>query len=370
VKRVWDWLGEHGHRVAPLFVPLTSPPSPVRGHMVSGFMHPGGDAPWCFPRGLEEELEHRFGPYRSDVDDFRSNDLDRIYRDIVAMTHQHFQIAEWICETHQPDFMMMVEIGVDRFHHAFWRHIDPEHPRHERGNPYERLGREYYAKLDAHIARLHRAVGENTILMVVSDHGAHAMHGGFCINEWLIDRGHLVLHERPAVPTALSHENVDWGRTTAWAEGGYYGRVFLNVAGREPNGTIPPHEVSAVKEKLRLELSTLRDDDGAPLLTQVRIPEEHYRQSRGFPPDLMVYFDDLRLRAIGSTGHGAWIVAENDTGPDGCNHAWDGIFVMSGGDAPAHGRVEGADIYDITPTILSAFGVPRPPGILGKDWTR
>jgi len=50
VKRVWDWLGEHGYRVAPLFVPLTAPPSPVSGQMVSGFMWPGGDAPWCFPR--------------------------------------------------------------------------------------------------------------------------------------------------------------------------------------------------------------------------------------------------------------------------------------------------------------------------------
>ena len=28
VKRVWDWLGEHGFTVAPLFVPLTSPPVP------------------------------------------------------------------------------------------------------------------------------------------------------------------------------------------------------------------------------------------------------------------------------------------------------------------------------------------------------
>ena len=88
VKRVWDWLGENGHRVAPLFVPLTSPPSPVRGKMVSGFMHPGGDAPWCFPQSFENEIEDRFGPYRADVDDFRSDDLERVYRDVVAMTRQ------------------------------------------------------------------------------------------------------------------------------------------------------------------------------------------------------------------------------------------------------------------------------------------
>ncbi|MDH3728856.1 MAG: hypothetical protein OER77_15095, partial [Myxococcales bacterium] len=102
--------------------------------------------------------------------------------------------------------------------------------------------------------------------------------------------------------------------------------------------------------------------------TLVHDPKEHYRETRGFPPDLMVYFDDLALRAIGSIGHGRLIVTENDTGPDTCNHDWHGIFVMSGGRAPARGRVEGAEIYDVTPTILSVFGVERPPGILGRDW--
>ena len=98
----------------------------------------------------------------------------------------------------------------------------------------------------------------------------------------------------------------------------------------------------------------------------MRVPEEHYRQARGFPPDLMVYFDELRLRAIGSIGSGRIVVTENDTGLDSCNHDWDGIFVMSGGPTEAQGRVEGAEIYDVAPTILGAFGLPRPPGILGK----
>jgi predicted AlkP superfamily phosphohydrolase/phosphomutase len=85
---------------------------------------------------------------------------------------------------------------------------------------------------------------------------------------------------------------------------------------------------------------------------------------------LMVYFDDLKLRAIGSVGHERRIVSENDTGPDSCNHDWQGIFVMSGGGAPARGRVEGAEIYDVTPTILGAFGIARPPGVRGRDWSR
>ncbi len=370
VKRVWDWLGEHGHRVAPLFVPLTSPPTAVRGQMVSGCMWPGGDAPWCFPRALEAEIADRFGPYRADVEDFRADDLDRIYRDIVRMTEQHFDIAEHVWREEQPDFMMMVEIGVDRFHHAFWRYIDPDHPRHEAGNPWEHVGREYYRLLDTRIGRLCDMGGDDTAVLVVSDHGARAMHGGFCINEWLIRRGYLVLKADPREPSPLKPAQIDWKSTTAWAEGGYYARVFLNIAGREPEGRIEPAEIAAVRATLRRELEQAVDDGGKPVKTRVHLPEDHYREARGFPPDLMVYFDDLALRAIGSVGHARVVVSENDAGPDTCNHDWNGIFVMSGGPIAAHGRVEHAEIYDIAPTILGAFGVERPPGILGRDWTR
>ena len=370
VKRVWDWLGGQGFRVAPLFVPLTSPPTPVRGQMVSGFMWPGDDAPWCFPRSLETEITERVGPYRADVENFRANDLDRIYRDIVEMAAQHVDIAAHVWSDKDPDFLMMVEIGVDRFHHAFWRHIDPEHPRHEAGNRWKHLGREYYQLLDAHIGRLLDLTDEDTTVLVVSDHGARAMLGGFCINEWLIRNGYLVLREMPAGSSPLDHAAVDWSRTTAWAEGGYYARVFLNIRGREPNGVIAPAEFRGVRSKLCRELENLRDDQNAGIPTSVRIPEDHYRQARGFPPDMMVYFDDLKLRAIGSVGGGQLVVTENDTGPDSCNHDWDGIFVMSGGRHEGRGRVEGAEIYDVTPTVLGAFGVDRPPGILGRDWTR
>ncbi len=370
VKRAWDWLGEHGLRVAPLFVPLTSPPTPVHGAMVSGFMWPGGDAPWCYPRALEAELEDELGPYRADVEDFRSNDLDRIYRDIVDMTEQHVRIAEHVWKRKQPDFMMLVEIGVDRFHHAFWRHIDPSHPRHEPDNPWIDFGRRYYGTLDRHIGRLCRAAHGDTVIAVVSDHGARAMHGGFRINEWLIRRGHLVLRHDAALHGPLDHAAIDWNRTTAWAEGGYYARVFLNVRGREPAGIVPESELAGVRARIRAELENIEDDRGDPVAVSVRVPEERYRRTRGFPPDLMVYFDELRLRAIGSLGAGRLVVTENDAGPDGCNHDWSGIFVLSGGKTPARGYVEDAEIYDLAPTILGVFGVPRPPGILGRDWSR
>jgi predicted AlkP superfamily phosphohydrolase/phosphomutase len=126
----------------------------------------------------------------------------------------------------------------------------------------------------------------------------------------------------------------------------------------------------SLRTQLREELENVTDDEGQAIAVSVRVPEEDYREARGFPPDLIVYFDDLRLRAIGSLGTGRLRVAENDTGPDGCNHDWNGIFVMSGGGTLARGYVDGAEIYDIAPTILGAFGISRPPELFGRDWTK
>src|SRR5205814_9829537 len=99
-----------------------------------------------------------------------------------------------------------------------------------------------------------------TAVLVVSDHGAKRMDGGICVNEWLIANGYLSLAEKPASPVPLSKAKVDWSRTKAWGEGGYYARVFLNVAGREPNGTVAPEDYEKVREELAAGLKTITDE--------------------------------------------------------------------------------------------------------------
>ena len=77
----------------------------------------------------------------------------------------------------------------------------------------------------------------------MSDHGARPMMGGICFNDWLIENGYLTLKEPVREPTPSAKTAIDWSRTVAWGDGGYYGRLFLNVAGREPQGVVQP-EVS------------------------------------------------------------------------------------------------------------------------------
>ncbi len=368
-KRVWDYLGDSGYRVSVLFVPQTHPPRPVHGSMISGFLRDDGDT-WAYPPALQSTIEEHFGAYRSDIADFRNRDRNEVFEDIVAMTEQHFAIARTVWGRERPDFMMMVEIGLDRFHHVFWEHIEPTHRRHDPNNPWLDLGRRYYGLLDRKLGRLLELLGEDTTVLVVSDHGARNMHGGFAINQWLMEQRLLTIRGPADGPTQVVPDRVDWPRTKVWAEGGYYGRVFINVKGREAEGSVPPEQFEAVRRTVAEGLTNIQGPDGRPLKVSVQTPEACYRQTRGFPPDLMVYVDDLNYRVVGTVGHPYLFIDENDTGPDGCNHDWEGIFVIAGPGVRAGGRTEGAELADVTKTVLDLMDVEPPASLLGRSWRR
>jgi predicted AlkP superfamily phosphohydrolase/phosphomutase len=197
-------------------------------------------------------------------------------------------------------------------------------------------------------------------VLVVSDHGAMAMEGAICVNEWLVQEGYLVLREQPSAITPFRELEVDWSRTRAWGEGGYYCRLFLNVEGREPEGVVPASEYDAVRSELIERLEALPGPDG-PIGTRVHRPEDLWAERRNIPPDLVVYFGNLAWRSNGSVGHGRYWTFENDTGPDDANHSPHGLCVMAGPEIGA-GRRDDLELREIAPTILRLFGLPAGDG--------
>lgn len=344
VKRLWDRLGEAGKHAAALFVPLTWPPTPVNGEMVSCCLTPNAESAWAYPAALKDELQNRFGAYRIDLAaDFRRRPSEELLPELRAMAEQHFAMARHIAATRQPDFLMMVEIGVDRLHHVFWQPGD---------DPLGDIGARYYAMLDAEIAALHKAMGQDAAILVVSDHGARSRQGGWHINRWLMERGWLRLRDGAEINGPLLTEQVDWSRTRAWAEGGYYSRLQLNVQGREPQGSVPAASFSTLREELRQELRTVTQADGKPLSIEASTPQELYRCVRGEAPDLLVFIEDLAWRALGTLDPG-----NSEDGNDGCNHDWQGIAIWSGSDIPAAGEVMEMGIEEVAPRIERWFGL-------------
>jgi predicted AlkP superfamily phosphohydrolase/phosphomutase len=367
VPRLWDLLGSAGLTSTVLFVPQTYPPAPLRGSLVSCFLTPGPDSEWAQPPELKKSLEASFGPYIVDVPDFRTENKDRLLESIYAMSRQHFAMARYMLDRTEWDFFMMVEMGIDRFHHGFWKYISEDHPQFVPGNRFLDAGRDYYAYVDRELGTLLEFADVDTTVFVVSDHGARTMKGGICVNEWLIRHGYLALKSAPTRPTPFKQVEIDWPRTKAWGEGGYYARVFLNVQGRDPQGVIPPDQQEAEGERLKSALEALGDERGRSIGTVVHRPRDVYPLVRGTPPDLIVLFGNLDWRSVGAVGTGAIHTFENDTGPDDANHSWDGILVAAGAGIPAVGRVEGAEVRDLARTVLRLFSVAAPAGTGGKD---
>ena len=373
-KTVWNLLSIARKNSILIGVPQTYPPRPLRGIMVGCFLTPDKSAEYTYPVEIKVELDAvADGDYVIDVKEFRTEDKDWLLGQIYEMTDKRFKVVRNFMQ-HKPwDFFMFVEMGVDRIHHGFWRFMDPQHRLYEPGNRYENVIRDYYIHLDREIGRILELLPRNTAVFVVSDHGAKSMKGAICVNEWLLQEGLLALKADPGKRKKLAMDMIDWSKTTAWGEGGYYARVFMNVQGREPQGVVPPDQYEAVRDDLAARLASIPDENGNPIGTKVFKPEQVYRECRNIPPDLIVYFGDLNWRSAGSIGEGFVHMFENDTGPDDANHSPEGMFILNFPGAipetyrPLMGRrLEGVSLYDVAPTVLDLFKMEIPDQMVGK----
>ncbi len=363
---VWDRLSRLGRRVAVMGMPPGYPPPTVNGVYISDFLTPDGARDFVSPPSLAEEIRTAGGGYTFDVT-FRADDRDRIARELLEMTRQHLAVARHLWKKERWDFFALHEIGPDRLHHTFWKYFDPRHPRYEENPKFREVAEQYYRRLDAGIGAWLDEIPDDVRVLVVSDHGSQAMQGCFCINEWLIQQGHLTLKgPRPKPGTPLEEASIDWGKTRAWGAGGYYARIFYNVKGREPEGRLAARDVPEFEAQLTRELQGIRGPDGRPLGVDVRVPKMIYRQVRGDSPDLMVYFANAAWRSAGTLGYDTLYLAENDTGPDDSVHSFDGVYAISD---PAQGRGTVGPterLIDIGPTVLDLLGAPVPPEIQGR----
>ncbi len=369
-KRVWDYLDRAGKRSTVIGVPQTFPVSPLNGNLISGFLTPGRHNDFAYPASLKEEVLALTPEYDFDVPQFRTEDKDWLLQQIWEMTRKRFQVVDHLLTTKPWDFFMLMEIGVDRVHHGFWSYHDPLHRRYQPGNPYEHVIRDYYTFIDEQIGAWLNEVGDETVILLASDHGAKRMDGGICLNEWLWREGYLNFKSEPEPGklTPFEEMEVDWSKTRVWGDGGYYGRVFINLQGREPQGVVPSSEYEALRDELSDRLSNIPDPEGENIGTRIFRPEEIYRTVRGVAPDLLVYFGDLLWRSVGSLGHGSVHTFENDTGPDDCNHAENGLFILydprwEGGPQ----EVQGAQLMDVASTILEILEVPVPRDLQGQS---
>ncbi len=367
--RLWDILSRHGKRNiivgVPGTYPITHPPS---GCMISCFLTPDIHSEYTYPRDLKRHIADWVGTYMVDVKEFRTDNKKWLLEQIYQMTDKRFTVVQKLLASQPWDFFFMVEMGHDRIHHGFWQYMDHGHRRYQSGNEFEHAIRDYYIHTDKLIGETLKHIDlDTTAVWLVSDHGAKCMVGGFCFNQWLINEGYLVLKQPATQITKFNFNLVDWSKTRVWGEGGYYGRCFINVQGREPQGIVPQDQYESLRDELIHRIESLTDPAGLPMNSRAYKPQNLYRESNGVPPDLVVIFGELNWRSVGSVGQSGIFTFENDTGPDDANHAMAGLYLYAHPSVPARGYVPGPTIYDVAPTVLNMMNLPVPSDMQGRS---
>ena len=354
-KAVWDYLGEKGYKSVLVGIPPSYPPKKINGWLISCFITPDSSVNYTYPPDLKKEVEKIVGEYIFDVV-FRKDDRDTVKEQVWEMTEKRFEVIRYLIQEKDWNYFEFVEIGLDRIHHAFWKYFDENHHLHEPNSKYKNTIRDYYKLLDKEIGKTLKLLDDDIAISLVSDHGVKRMKGAFAVNQWLRDEGLLKINDEISSISKLENLNIDWDKTVAWAWGGYYSRIFLNVKGREKRGVIRFSEYESVREEIAEMVKSIRGPNGEKWKTEVFYPEDIYPVANGDKPDMMVYLDELYWRAAGTLGHPSNYLPENDTGPDDAVHSEYGVFVLHlpGMD---RSRIVNATIYDFAPTVLSLFGM-------------
>ncbi|MFX1355588.1 MAG: alkaline phosphatase family protein, partial [Promethearchaeota archaeon] len=256
---IWEIISKSGLKSIIVGVPPTYPVKPINGYLISGFIAPDTESNYTYPTELKEEIKTEIGDYILDAN-FRVEDKSILLDEIYEMTKVQFRTIKHLMKNKEWDFFQFVIIGLDRFHHAFWKYFDKDHNKYVPGNQFEHEIRKYYTYLDMEVGEILDLLDENVNVIVASDHGAKAMRGLICVNMAFEELGLLKFKSKPKSGTRIDEAEIDWSKTYAWGWGGYYARIFLNMEGREPQGIIKAEDYEKMRSKVSEKIKLIKDD--------------------------------------------------------------------------------------------------------------
>jgi len=260
---------------------------------------------------------------------------------------------------------------TDRIQHMFWRHMERDHPAAPKGEPPDcRVIERLYQRIDALVGRVLDRAGPDDLVLVVSDHGFKSFRRSFNLNAWLHREGYLSLVSGSTVSERW-FRHVDWQRTRAYGLG--LNGLYLNLAGRERHGIVPPgEEADAILAEIREKLRGIQDPGtGRVAIREVFDTREVYDGPyRENAPDLLVgYASGYRVAWESVSGSVQGEVFSDNT------HPWSGDHCIDPREVPgvlfANRPIFGVrhSIADVAPTLLQLFGIPIPRHMDGKPWT-
>jgi predicted AlkP superfamily phosphohydrolase/phosphomutase len=313
-------------------VPVTSPPEREIQRMVSGFLSPGVDKA-AYPDDLRAYLEDIGYRIDADVKQGHEEDKSPFMEDAHATLDKRYEAFTHYLDQDDWDLFFGVFMTTDRVNHFLFE--DYEH-----AGEYEAEFFEFYRKIDRYIGELRDALDDDVTLIVASDHGFTTLEYEVHLNRWLREEGWLSYN----IDDPGGLDDIGDG-TRAYSL--IPGRLYLNLEGREPRGTVPEDEYESVRNELQDAIEGLTGPDGESVVDRVETREDAFRGLHDdIAPDLVVIPNhgfDLKAGFKGGD-------AVFETGPRNGMHSFDNACLFIDDDSA---RIGDADLYDSAPTILS-----------------
>ncbi len=408
---LWDIASAQGKTVGLVNLPLTHPPVEVNGYMIGGMPVPAARDDIGFPSGLVDEIIREAGGYVSDVDLLRGKSPDvsdpekcREFVEQVGLAlESHGRAMGYLMQKRPTDLTACVLITPDRLSHLFWKVLMPEPD----DPPLEEWEQDLRVRMIDILRRMDAIVGEmvdrmsaNDLIVVMSDHGFGHLDEILKMNRLLKDLGFLKF--KPQVEGSLRrrlgrilpesvkkpmrsvlgmgarkgangeqnvfdpYSDIDWAETRAYSGGSVEQGVFLNVVGREPQGTVQMGaEYHRVREQLIEKMRNAKHpSDATPLFDWVE-PRENIYSGEFLENAADIVFSLRGYRAVvGEDAHpplmGPW------SQPRAGFHRRDGVLVLKGPMIQKCAKIEKARIEDVAPTLLACWGLALDEGMDGK----
>jgi len=425
-QTLWRILSDAGLTVGVVNMPMTYPAEKIDGFVIAGIPYPGKSPHICYPPGLLDELcEHGWDLALNASDDLGGSYAD-YFAGLVRLTCARAEATAWLLRRYTPDFLAVHFLETDQVQHRFWQFMEGE-PRHDPAGPHTDAILRLFQQTEQAMAHIIEAASQDAALCVMSDHGFGPTRHQVWLNNWLVQNGYLALKTsaqvrlkkliyemglspaaiREALPERLKlallqfferqkgraiasemetqtsrvkrrgfmdrlaerltigFHDVDWSRTRAFSTGTTaVGYVWLNLAGRDPQGIVGPGE----------DYTATRAEIATALRRWEPVGEVIFRENLWHgpqlarAPDLIVRWadpaTDARYFQTRVSSHHLIKPVPNDY----AGHRPEGMFVWYG-PSVRPGLTVRADILDLAPTLLWLLDRPVPTNMGGRVMT-